>query len=170
MGGPCGEPQGSPGPLAGTPTRTVPPTPIGVGERTNLTALEELHHGHVPRPAIRYVFTPAQSAYVFTAAPFWFVVQFMLYHGHQADEPLRSRFVGVLLSLADLDTYPRRAELLAAYRPGGDFRERCTEAAALGRAGYLAKCDFHFVAEQAADPEDDFAARAAASLLAGVAY
>ena len=31
MGGPCGEPQGSPVPVAGLPTRTDPPTPFGSG-------------------------------------------------------------------------------------------------------------------------------------------
>ena len=111
-----------------------------------------------------------QSAYVFTPAPFWFVVQFMLYHGHQADEPLRSRFVGTLLSFADLDSYPRRAELLAAYAPGGAFRERMNEAAALARAGYLDEQDFHYCADSAANLQDDFATQAAACLLAGVAH
>lgn len=115
--------------------------------------------------------TPApQFAHVFTPAPFWIVVLFMLRYGHQAAEPLRSRFAGMLLSFADLDDYPRRAELLAAYAPGGGYVDRLNEASALARAGYLAESDFEFAAECAANPKDDFATEAAASLLAGAAH
>ena len=40
MDGPCGEGNSSPVPSSGTPTRTVPPTPIGVGESGFTTAYE----------------------------------------------------------------------------------------------------------------------------------
>lgn len=41
LGGPCGEPSGSPVPVSGTPTRTVPPTPIGVRVAEIKTAIQE---------------------------------------------------------------------------------------------------------------------------------
>lgn len=114
--------------------------------------------------------TTPQSAYVFTPAPFWFAMHFMLVHGHQAPELLRVRFAAVLLSFADLDSYPRRAELEAAFAPGGSFRARCTEAAALARAGYLDEQDYRHCADSAADLDDGWTDEAAAALIVRAAH
>ena len=80
------------------------------------------------------------------AAPtfYWPVVTFLLRHGHQAAEPHRSAFVCRVLSFADLDGYPRRAEFAAAFTKTGSESARFLEAGHLARAGYLRLEDYEY--------------------------
>lgn len=87
----------------------------------------------------------------FTPAPVRFVVETMLRHGHAAAEPLRAAFVFYLLSFADLDFYPGRPALEAAFSPAGTLADRRREAFALAHAGYLGEDEYAYAAARAAE-------------------
>lgn len=66
-------------------------------------------------------------------------------NGNQPDKDVRLLFCNRLISLADLDGYPRRAEFIAAYSTVGTEEARRAEAQALADtciipADYIAYC------------------------------
>lgn len=85
----------------------------------------------------------------FKPAPSIYVVQVMLRYGHFSAEPARSAFVFWLLSFADLDSYPGRAALEAAFSPTGTLDARCSQAYALANAGYLGKREYRYAIQNA---------------------
>lgn len=58
-------------------------------------------------------------------------------NGNQAAPEARLLFCNRLISLADLDGYPRRAEFIAAYSTGGTEEARRAEAQALAETGIV---------------------------------
>lgn len=85
----------------------------------------------------------------FNPANTYFVFFTLLRHGHLAAEPSRSAFVFYLLSFADLDEYPHRAALKAAFSPAGGNLDRCVESVNLARAKLLEKADYRYAARRA---------------------
>ena len=92
----------------------------------------------------------------FTPAPILFVIQYMLHYGHHEAEPLRAAFIFNLLSFADLDNYPGRAALEAAFAPSASLDARCCAAYELGRAGLLDKADYRYAARRAVQATGGF--------------
>lgn len=62
-------------------------------------------------------------------------------HGNHPDQAYRLRFVNRLVSFADLDVYPHRADFIAAYATGGDEQARRIQANLLAEAGLLSARD-----------------------------
>lgn len=58
-------------------------------------------------------------------------------HGNQANDALRRTFCNRLLTLADLDDYPRRAEFVAAFSKSGTEQMRRIEARAIAAYGAI---------------------------------
>lgn len=67
---------------------------------------------------------------------------FIMNHGHCASEPLRSEFINQVLSFADLESYPRRADFEKAFSPEGTIDDRQREAKALAEAKPLAEAAY----------------------------
>lgn len=80
----------------------------------------------------------------FKPAPFDFVFRTMMRYGHSRPDPVRSDFIAFLLSFADLDGAPCRAEVKAAFSPNGDLIDRVTAAVHLARAGLLGKSEYRY--------------------------
>ncbi len=74
---------------------------------------------------------------------------FILNSGHLAPEPQRSAFITQLLTFADLDGYPRRADFMKAFSPEGSSADRLREAAALTDAAYLDMDDYEYALKKA---------------------
>lgn len=74
---------------------------------------------------------------------------FIMTQGHCASEPRRSEFITQVLAFADLDSYPRRADFMKAFSPGGTRAERQREAEALAHAAYLDIDAYKFAARRA---------------------
>lgn len=81
-------------------------------------------------------FAPATALPIFT-------------NGNQADPEIRLLFCNRLISLADLDGYPRRAKFIAAYSTGGSEDERRVEAHALADACIVPTSYIVYCAEMA---------------------
>lgn len=81
---------------------------------------------------------------------YWPVVTFLLRHGAFAEEPQRSAFIRCVLTFADLDSYPRRAEFAAAFAETGSKADRFLEAGHLARSGYLLLEDYEYALARAA--------------------
>lgn len=74
-------------------------------------------------------------------------------YGNQTDERRRISFCNHLISFADLDNYPRRAEFIATFSPGGTEQARRIEAKFLADYNALTAADVaHCVAQSVADP------------------
>lgn len=80
----------------------------------------------------------------FKPAPFPFIFRTMMRYGHSASEPVRSLFIYYLLSFADLDDHPCRAEVEAAFSPNGDLVSRAVAACRLAKAGLLGKSEYRY--------------------------
>lgn len=87
-----------------------------------------------------------------TSSFYWPVVTFLLLHGDLAAEPQRSAFIRCVLTFADLDDYPRRAEFAAAFAVTGSKDSRILEAGHLARAGCLELADYEYALARSSLP------------------
>lgn len=70
-------------------------------------------------------------------------------NGNQADEEIRLLFCNRLISLADLESYPRRKQFIEAFSSGGDESARRAEALALADACFVPASYIVYCAEMA---------------------
>jgi hypothetical protein len=68
-------------------------------------------------------------------------------HGSHRDQAYRLCFVNRLVSFADLDGYPHRADFIAAYATSGDEQARRIQAHLLAESGLLSARDVAYCAD-----------------------
>lgn len=85
------------------------------------------------------------------------LANYICHSGNASDEAFRLLFCNYVVSFADLDSYARRADFIAAFGTGGTLAARRREAAALADSGLLMLDDIIYCRNNALRGDDMWA-------------